>query len=100
MKLSPEAAGRLSFLPPDSVGGVPVPGAAPVGDRLLKQKQVQEICGGVDRGTIYHWRKAGLFPEPILINRRPLWRLSDVQRFIAKGGCVKAHDDGDAAQAA
>lgn len=98
MKLSPEAAGRLSFLP----DGFDVPAAivAPVGDRLLRQAEVQRICGGITRSALFHWRKAGRFPAPVTIAGRPYWRASDVQRFIATGGCVKAHDDGDAAQAA
>jgi predicted DNA-binding transcriptional regulator AlpA len=55
-----------------------------VGDRLLKQAEVQKILGNVDRGTIFRWRKSGLLPQPRVIAGRPYWRKSDIQAFIAR----------------
>ena len=52
-------------------------------DRLLKQTEVLTTLG-MSRQTLYKWRLAGSFPEPVNVGARALrWRASDVQAWIA-----------------
>lgn len=56
-------------------------------DRLMPAGEVLRQIGDVSRDTLRRWVKAGLFPEPVSTpgcGRRPYWRASDVQGFIAR----------------
>ena len=56
--------------------------AAEMTDRLLSIAQVREIVP-LAPSTLYAQVAAGKFPKPRKIGKRSLWRLSDVQRYIA-----------------
>lgn len=58
-------------------------------ERLLKLRRVSEIIGA-SRATIDRWRDEGLFPEPVILRRRPdgrptsiRWRAQDVEDWLA-----------------
>ena len=52
-------------------------------DRFLKQSEVLAAVG-LSRQFVYKLRKAGSFPEPIILGVGALrWRESDVQAWIA-----------------
>ena len=47
-------------------------------ETLISQPQLRHMHGGKSDMTIWRWRKSGLLPEPIVINRRNYWRASDI----------------------
>lgn len=52
-----------------------------VGARLLNRRQLRAKVPVSDM-SIWRWRKAGIFPEPIKINGRCYWREDGVDRFM------------------
>jgi predicted DNA-binding transcriptional regulator AlpA len=57
----------------------------------LNDRQVVELLGGgVSTRSVWRWTKQGLFPKPIQIGGRTLWRRRDIERFVLEAdGCVK-----------
>ena len=55
----------------------------PVGDRLMNRRELRGIVPGADM-TIWRWVRQGLFPKPLIINRRRYWRASDIERWLAE----------------
>jgi len=59
-------------------------------DRLLRLRQVLELVP-ISKSTLWNWTRQGKFPAPVRLSRRTTcWKLSDVQRFIEKGGLDNA----------
>lgn len=52
-------------------------------DRLINTKQACEMFG-VDRRTIYRWRKKGIL-KPVFINNGVRFRLSDIEKLQQEG---------------
>lgn len=53
-------------------------------DQLLSQKEVTKRLS-INREFIYQMRKAGLFPEPILLGDRKIaWRESVINEWLAR----------------
>lgn len=50
---------------------------------LLSADECAEVMA-VDRGTLDHWRRAGLGPRPVTTHPRLSYDLADVQRFLAE----------------
>ena len=60
------------------------------GDRLLRLRQVLELVP-VSKSTLWNWTRQGKFPAPVRLSRRTTcWKLSDVEKFIEKGGLDNA----------
>ena len=55
---------------------------AQMSDRLLPQSEVLKRVP-FTRGSIYNWRKAGKFPQPVRIGNRLAWRESAIEDWIA-----------------
>ena len=56
----------------------------PPDDSLVTFADVQELLGGCARQTVYNLLKRNpAFPKPVQLTRRPLWRKSDINAFIA-----------------
>jgi predicted DNA-binding transcriptional regulator AlpA len=58
---------------------------------LLNDREVVGLLGGgVSTRSIWRWVQRRLFPQPIRIGGRTLWRRRDVERFVLEAdGCVK-----------
>ncbi len=58
---------------------------------LLNADEVAELLGaGVSTRSIWRWTHQQLFPQPIRISGRTLWRRRDIERFVLEAdGCVK-----------
>ena len=53
-------------------------------DRLLREKAVREMTGGITRQTLWNWVKRGWFPEPKkLPNGKNAWEEQTVRQWIA-----------------
>lgn len=52
--------------------------------RKLKAKTAREGILPVSEKTIWTWVREGKFPQPIRINGRTIWRLSDIEQWIAQ----------------
>jgi len=53
-------------------------------DRLISQTQLRRLFGEISDMTIWRWRKAGLLPQPIVINRRNYYRQSDIAEMQSR----------------
>lgn len=51
--------------------------------RKLKAKPARQGMLPVSEKTIWTWVRDGQFPKPIKMNGRTLWRLSDIEEWIA-----------------
>lgn len=54
-------------------------------DNLLTAKQISQAINK-SKATIYRWVKTGKFPKPIKINNSTLWRASEINAWLEKGG--------------
>lgn len=43
-------------------------------EALISQPELQRLAGGVSAMTIWRWRKKGILPPPLVIERRNYWR--------------------------
>lgn len=54
-------------------------------EALISQPELRRLFSGVSDMTVWRWRKNGILPEPIVINRRNFYRETDIaemqQRF-------------------
>jgi predicted DNA-binding transcriptional regulator AlpA len=52
----------------------------------VKLIRIRELCTlfGVDRCTIYHWRKNKILPPPIKIGSTKAWTEAQIARFLAE----------------
>ena len=57
-------------------------GLVPLGDRLLRRRQVEEMAG-LSRSSVYRLMQEGVFPRPVRVGSNAVrWRLSDIIRWI------------------
>ena len=56
----------------------------------------EHICAG--ESTIENWVKLGLFPVPVKIGGKRLWRWKDVERHLADRTGVSAASEDDIAE--
>lgn len=54
-------------------------------DSLLTSKELTESLKK-SKATIYRWVRQDKFPKPIKINNSTLWRASEVNAWLEKGG--------------
>lgn len=50
--------------------------------RLMRLRQILEAIP-ISRSTWLRGVQAGSYPAPVYMGRTPLWRLDDIERFIA-----------------
>jgi predicted DNA-binding transcriptional regulator AlpA len=51
-------------------------------DPLLTSADVRSLCGKITQMTLWRWREFKGFPEPLTINTRNYWQLSDVREWL------------------
>lgn len=56
---------------------------------IVTTKEIAERLG-VKHRTVYQWRFRGIFPEPDVKARPPLWYWSTIQRWTESTGRGKA----------
>jgi len=63
--------------------------------RLIKASDARQMyLGGISQMTEYRWRKRGILPEPIRINKRCFYREADLlavqngESFQVEGGAA------------
>ena len=47
-------------------------------ETLIAQPDLRRMLGNVSDMTIWRWRRSGLLPNPMVINRRNYYRESDI----------------------
>ena len=55
-------------------------------DALNRKKVTAKWAGGVTTRCIENWVRDGRFPAPIYINRTPMWRRSDLLKWLEAQG--------------
>jgi predicted DNA-binding transcriptional regulator AlpA len=51
-------------------------------DRLVDEKTVDALEGGISRVTRWRWEKGGRHPRRLKLGRQNRWRLSEIRTFI------------------
>ena len=64
-------------------------------DRLISQPQLRHLFGQISDMTIWRWRKSGILPDPIVINRRNYFRATDIADMQAR---MASRSEGERAQ--
>lgn len=52
--------------------------------RLVTQKTLRKILGGITEQTLIKWMDSGVLPAPMVINRRNYWPLVEISEWLAK----------------
>lgn len=52
-------------------------------DSLVSRATLRSLVPIADM-TLWRWIKQGLFPQPLVLNRRRYWRLAEIQAFVAQ----------------
>ncbi len=55
----------------------------PLSDRLVPAAEVWQAFS-ISAMTGWRWRKAGILPPPVVINRRNYWHESDIASVLAR----------------
>ena len=53
-------------------------------ETLISQRELRGMFGNVSDMTIWRWRRDGLLPEPIVINRRNYFRAREIVAMQAR----------------
>lgn len=53
-------------------------------DPLISDPELRRIAGGITPMTVWRWRKAGILPPPLVLNRRNYSRKSEVDAALAR----------------
>lgn len=66
-------------------------------DRIIRERELRAILGGISRTTLWEWRRLGLFPEPIILGAGLRgWRESAITEWLETrpaAGTANAHTE-------
>jgi predicted DNA-binding transcriptional regulator AlpA len=54
-------------------------------DRLIPQRTLRDMFGGISDMTVFRWRQREILPPPVSINGRNFWRESTVLAIMERG---------------
>lgn len=58
-------------------------GGRPPKDRLMELQEALFMAGGLSKGFAYELMSKNKFPKPVKLGSRSVWKLSDIESWIA-----------------